>query len=83
LKQANAQSLQASLKDLSQAYANFFSKKSGFPQFKKRERHESFRFPQGCKLDEPNATIYLPKIGIVRYRVRPVQLVDMSTKTIG
>jgi putative transposase len=67
LKKAHSQILQSSLKDLGGSYTNFFEKRAGFPKFKKKGSQESFRFPQGFKLDEQNATIYLPKIGVVRY----------------
>jgi putative transposase len=30
--------------------------------------HDSFLYPQGYKLDQDNARIYLPKIGFVRYK---------------
>lgn len=55
--------LQQSLKDLCAAYRNFFEQRSAFPKFKKKGSHDSFRFPQGVKLDEPNSRIFLPKIG--------------------
>lgn len=29
---------------------------------------ENFRFPQGCKLEQQNNRLYLPKIGWIRYR---------------
>ncbi len=29
---------------------------------------ESFRFPQGCKLEQENDRLFLPKIGWIRYR---------------
>ena len=68
LKDCNAQTLQASLKDLERAFKNFFAKRADFPKFKKRGSKESFRFPQGCKLEQHNNRIWLPKIGWVRYR---------------
>jgi putative transposase len=67
LKKAHSQILQVALKDVHQAHKNLFEKRAGFPKFKKKGNKESFCFPQGCKLAEQNATIYLPKIGVVRY----------------
>ena len=64
----NAQVLQQSLKDLEKAFRNFFQKRSGFPKFKKKSAKESIRFPQGCKLEQHNNRLYLPKIGWVCYR---------------
>jgi len=66
LKDCNAQVLQMSLKDLECAFRNFFA--ADFPKFKRKGNKESFRFPQGCKLEQHNNRIYLPKIGWVRYR---------------
>lgn len=68
LKDCHSQVLQQSLKDLETAFNNFFSKRADFPKFKKKGLKDSFRFPQGFKLEEGNNRIYLPKIGWVRYR---------------
>lgn len=68
LKDCNAQVLQQSLKDLERAFKNFFAKRANFPKFKRKGEKDSFRFPQGCKLEQQNNRIYLPKIGWVRYR---------------
>ena len=68
LAQAPSQPLQQTLKDLERAYTNFFKGRAAFPVFKKRGRHDAFRFPQGVKLDQGNARIFLPKLGWMRYR---------------
>lgn len=68
LKECHSQVLQQSLKDLENAFKNFFQQRSDFPKFKKKGVKESFRFPQGCKLEQNNNRIWLPKIGWVRYR---------------
>jgi putative transposase len=74
LKKAHSQILQSVVKDLHRGYEGFFAKRTGFPKFKKKGNGESFRFPQGCKLDETSAIIYLPKIGVVRYiKSRPIE----------
>ena len=65
---APSQSLQQVLKDLERAYAHFFEKRASFPVFKKKGRNETFRFPQGVKLDQSNSRIFLPKLGWIRYR---------------
>ena len=34
---------------------------------------DSFRYPQGCKLEQGNSRIFLPKVGWLRYRnSRPI-----------
>ena len=68
LKDYHSQVLQQSIKDLDKAFENFFAKRVNFPNFKCKGEKDSFRFPQGCKLEQENNRIYLPKIGWVRYR---------------
>ena len=69
LLDAPSQPLQQSLKDLGRAYTNFFEGRAGFPRTKKKGRTvEKFRYPQGCKLEQHNSRIFLPKIGWVHYR---------------
>jgi putative transposase len=69
LKEAPSHTLQKALKDLDQAYKNFFAGRAKFPRFKRRGGHESFQeFDPNCfRLDESNARIMLPKLGMVRY----------------
>lgn len=66
LKDCHSQVLQQSLKDLESAFKNFFQKRADFPKFKRKGDKDSFRFPQGCKLEQGNCRIYLPKIGWLR-----------------
>ncbi|MDX5297922.1 MAG: transposase, partial [Gammaproteobacteria bacterium] len=68
LAETPSQALQQSLKDLERAYANFFAKRADLPHFKKKGQHDSFRYPQGVKLDQTNSRIFLPKLGWLRYR---------------
>jgi len=70
LKETPSQTIQQSLKDLDQAYKNFFRRVAkgetpGFPKFKKRGFNDSFRFPQGVKID--GSRVFLPKIGYVKF----------------
>jgi putative transposase len=60
--------LQQALKDLERAYTNFFAKRANFPQFRKKGRSDSFRYPdpKGIKLDQANSRIFLPKLGWLR-----------------
>jgi len=68
LSEAPSQTLQQALKNLERAYENFFAKRADFPRFKKKGQSDSFRYPQGIKLDQGNSRIFLPKLGWVRYR---------------
>lgn len=50
------------------ANCSFFAKRADFPRFKRKSQSDSFRYPQGCKLDQSNSRIFLPKLGWLRYR---------------
>ena len=68
LAEAPSQTLQQTLKFLDHALMEAFDKKNPkqFPVFKKKGRTtDSFRYPQGFKLDGDR--MYLPKIGWVRF----------------
>ena len=85
LRQPHSQILQQSLIDLDRAYQGFFGKLKkiragnysegddpGYPRYKKKFVHDSFRFPQGFRFE--NRHIYLPKLGWYRfYRSREVK----------
>ncbi|GAB2867763.1 RNA-guided endonuclease TnpB family protein [Pseudoduganella ginsengisoli] len=70
LQEAPSQALQHALKDLENAYKNFFGKRAGFPCFKRKGCGDSFRYPdpKQIRLDEANNRIFLPKLGWLRYR---------------
>ena len=77
-----SQILQQALKDLDRAYRNFFEKRAGFPTFRKKGRNDAFRFPQGVRLDEATARIFLPKVGWVRYRQSRTVLGTIKNVTV-
>ena len=65
-----SQSLQQVNKDLDQAFQNFFRGR-GYPRFKKKGKHDSFRLPQGMtltdQLSKKVGQVQLPKLGIARF----------------
>lgn len=66
LKDVPSQTLQQKIKDLHNAWDRFFKRLGNRPKFKSKKNHnDSFRFPQGFKLD--NDRIFLPKLGWVRF----------------
>jgi putative transposase len=83
LKDAPSQALQHALKDLERAYKNFFAKRADFPRFKKKGLSNSFRFPQGCKLDQSNNRIFLPKLGWMQYRNSREVLGEVKNVTVS
>jgi putative transposase len=68
LKDAPSQTLQQSLKHLECGFRNFFAKRADFPRFKKKGMRDSFRFPQGFRVEQHNHRILLPKLGWMCYR---------------
>ena len=83
LKDCHSQVLQQALKDLESSFKNFFAKRSDFPKFKRKGEKDSFRFPQGCKLEQQNNCIYLPKIGWIRYRNSRGIVGEMKNVTVS
>jgi len=83
LGESPSQTLQQSLKDLERSYTNFFAKRADFPCFKKKGLSSSFRFPQGCKLDQANNRIFLPKLGWMHYRNSREVLGEVKNVTVS
>lgn len=63
---------QQAIKDLGQAFSRFFKKLSGYPKFKKKNQHESFRIDNGPSIIGSDAIqiidnkIKVPKLGWVK-----------------
>ena len=70
LGEAPIHPLQQTLKDLDRAYRNFFEGRADRPRFKKKGRHDSFRYPDPLQfaVDDGNGRVKLPKVGWLRYR---------------
>ena len=66
LNEINSQTLQAVLKDLDQAFTNFYQGRASFPKFKSKKTHKySFRVPQAVSIVNGNRLkIYKFKKGI-------------------
>jgi len=58
LNTINAQTLQASLRNLETAYTNFFAKRANFPRFHIKRNDECIKFPQNFKVE--NGLLYIP-----------------------
>ena len=66
LKEVDSVSLQQSLRDLDNAYQNFFSGKGKYPKFKRKDGKNSYRTNQSIKVC--NSFITVPKLGMLRLR---------------
>ena len=73
LAEINAQLLQQALRDLEQAFKNFFAKRAGFPRFKcKKADQPRFRIPQDVSIKED--VVGVPNIGRIAARIhRPIE----------
>lgn len=61
LKECPSQTLQMSLRNLDNAYTNFF-RGGGFPKFKSKHSKQSIHFPQGVKVNFIEKNIFIPKL---------------------
>lgn len=63
LKEANSQSLQASIDNLDNAFKKFFRKEAEYPVFKSKNNPvQSFQIPQHYSVDLDKGTVKLPKL---------------------
>lgn len=63
LKEPDSQVLQMSLRNLDNAFKNFFHKTTKFPKFKKKSNRQSIQYPQRIKIDWKSSKVYIPKCG--------------------
>ena len=61
LSEVPSQALQMALRNLDNAFTNFFRHGAAFPRFKSKYRKQSFQLPQGVKVDFDGGKIFLPK----------------------
>ena len=66
LKDANAQSLQQTLRHLDSAYKKFFKEKKGFPTFKKKSDNQSYSVVGSVKVID--SKIQFPKLGLLKVK---------------
>jgi putative transposase len=80
LSESPSQALQMSLRNLDNAYTNFF-KGQGFPKFKNKHAKQSFQLPQGVKLKDNQ--IYIPKLGLVDIHLHRQLNGEIKTITVS
>jgi len=82
LSESPSQALQMSIRNLDNAYTNFFRGK-GFPKFKNKHNKQSFQLPQGVKLSENNKQIFIPKLKMVDIDLHREFKGEIKTVTIS
>lgn len=86
LKSVHSQPLQQTIKNLERAFKDGFDKKQPLkriPKFKKKGLSDSFRYPQGFKMEQASNKVFLPKIGWVKYRNSRQIIGDVKNMTIS
>lgn len=81
LRDAYAQVLQQSVRNLTRAFDNFFAKRGGYPRFKTKDGRQSVQYPQKVKIR--GSRIYLPKVGWVKCVVHRDIIGKMKTVTVS
>lgn len=82
LNESPSQALQMSIRNLDNAYTNFF-RGCGFPKFKSKYGKQSFQLPQGVKLSENKKQIYIPKLKMVDIDLHREFKGDIKTITVS
>ena len=60
LKESPSQALQMAMRNLDNAFTNFF-RGSGFPKFRSKHHKQSFQLPQGVKISEDKKHVFIHK----------------------
>lgn len=81
LKESPSQALQMSLRNLDNAYTNFF-RGGGFPKFKNKHGKQSFQLPQGVYL-ENDKQIFIPKLKLVNIDLHREFKGEIKTVTVS
>jgi putative transposase len=68
LNEVHCTPLQQSLRDLQNAFANFFAKWAGYPRFKKRTGRQTARFTRNSFRVSDGRRLKIGKIGVLRLR---------------
>jgi putative transposase len=82
LSDSPSQALQMAVRNLDNAYTNFFKGK-GFPKFKNKHGKQSFQLPQGVFLSEDNKQIFIPKLKFVGIDLHREFKGDIKTVTVS
>ncbi len=81
LTEVYSQVLQSAVLNLSQAFVNFFQKRTKYPRFKSKHGNQSIQYPQHVKL--LNKRISLPKVGEVKTDFHRMHEGKLKTVTVS
>lgn len=83
LQESNSQALQQSLRHLDTAYTHFFRDGFKFPNFKKKNRKQSFLVPQNFKIDVETNRLHIPKLTPIKVVLSRIIEGEMKSVTIS
>lgn len=83
LSEVPSQALQMALRNLDNAFTNFFRHGAAFPRFKAKHRKQSFQLPQGVRCDFENGRVFLPKCKWVDAVLHRQFQGDIKTTTVS
>jgi putative transposase len=86
LKTVHSQTIQQTLKNLERAFKDGFDKTQPLkriPKFKRKGQSDSFKYPQGFKVEQQSNKVFLPKIGWVSYRNSRQIIGDLKNCTVS
>jgi putative transposase len=66
LKEPPNHPLQQAIHDLHKAFKNFYEGRAGFPRFRRKGEHDSFRYPDAKQVKIDGDRLFLPKAGWTR-----------------
>jgi putative transposase len=81
LNEIHSQPLQMAMRNLDNAFTNFFNKRVAFPNFKKKSNNQSFQYPQGVKLKDNQ--VFFPKIGWTHFYKSRECFGEIKTVTVS
>ena len=81
LSEIHSQPLQMAMRNLDNAFTNFFNKRGAFPNFKKKSNNQSFQYPQGVKLKDNQ--VFLPKVGWIHFYKSRECFGEIKTVTVS
>jgi len=81
-KQVNAQVLQDVILRLDKAYEAFFKKLAGYPRFKRKEKYNSFSYPQDGGFQFKCGKLALSRIGAVKFNMHRIPVGTLKRCTI-
>jgi putative transposase len=81
LHDAYSQVLQASLRNLSASFQNFFEKRARYPRFKSKHGKQSIQYPQNVKI--VGSKIHFPKVGDIESVIHREIVGRIKTVTVS